>query len=103
MDWHWHLTQFLAQLTMALPWLLGGLGGLAVFSFSPLGRGIVKHLRDRRQDATVNEQLLGELEELRRVLGEITERLDVTERRYVENRELRPGPSQALSPPVTPH
>ena len=102
MNWQWHLTQFLAQLTAMLPWLLGGLGGLAVFSFSPLGRGIVRHLRSRRQDAAVNEQLLGELEELRRVLGEITERLDVTEWRFSAT-GLRSTPPQALPPPVTPH
>ena len=108
MNLDWYLTQLLARSVEALPWLVGGLFGLGVFSWSPLGRGLIGHLRSRRTDAAVNEQLLRELEELRQLLGDVTERLDFAERKMAQERLGFSGlerPDRALpQPPAsTPH
>ncbi len=76
----WWLTQFLYKFVTVLPWLVGGAAGLAIVSFSPLGRGILRHLRESKRDAALNEQVLTELTALRGELGEVMERLDSTER-----------------------
>lgn len=70
----------LAQLLGYVPVLLALAAGIAIVSVSPLGRGLFRFLRERRRDALVNEQLLDELVQLRSTLGEVTERLDATER-----------------------
>jgi hypothetical protein len=74
------LLQLLYASTTVLPWLIGGVLGLAIFSFSPLGRGILRHLRESRRDTALNEQMLAELTALRAELGDVMERLDSTER-----------------------
>jgi hypothetical protein len=101
----------LARSVEVLPWVLAGLSGLAVVSFSPLGRSLVRYLRARQDEKAINEQMLGELEDLRKVLGEISERLDVTERRWTQEQLGPPRPParvEHLPPPpaekvVTPH
>jgi hypothetical protein len=112
MNWHWYLTQVLARLTVVVPWLLGGLVGLGVFSFSPLGREVVHRLRSKRDEAALTEATLQELSEVRQLLGEIAERLDVTERRLAQIGADPPRPQPALGQPsaiiqdkpvVTPH
>jgi hypothetical protein len=112
MNWSWYLQQVLARLTEVVPWLLGGLVGLGAFSFSPLGRELVHRLRVRRADTALAEATLQELAEVRQLLGEIVERLDVTERRLsqmgAEASLPRPVIGQAPvlpqeRPPVTPH
>lgn len=72
---------FLNTSAAVLPWLLGGLVLLGAVSFSPLGRLWVGYLRERRRDSESLEALLGEMNGLRSVLGEVVERLDATERR----------------------
>jgi hypothetical protein len=111
MNWQWYLAQLLARSVEVLPWLLGGLAWLAVVSFSPLGRNLVRYLRTRQDEKAINEQMLGELEDLRKVLGEISERLDVTERRWTQEQLALPRPPAGMEqlPPaaaekvVTPH
>jgi hypothetical protein len=112
MNWHWFLTQVLAKLTDVVPWLLGGLVGLGAFSFSPLGREVFQRLRSRRAEAALTEATLQELSEVRQLLGEIAERLDVTERRLAQIGAEPPRTRPALGQPpeiaqdrpvVTPH
>jgi hypothetical protein len=109
MNWEWYLAQLVNRSVDIIPWLFAGLSGLAVVSFSPLGRGLVRYLRARQGEAAVNEQILGELEELRKVLGEISERLDFTERRLAQDQltrqEIRPEllPRGQVEKVVTPH
>jgi hypothetical protein len=110
MNWGWYLAQLLARTVEVLPWLLAGLGGLAIVSFSPLGRGLLRYLRTREDETALNEQLLQELEELRKVLGDVVERLDFTERQMAQKLlgPLRPPalpeatplprPGQAITP-----
>ncbi len=80
-----------------LPWVVGVGAGVAIVSWSPLGRSLVRHFQARRQDAAVNEQLLGELLSLREQLGEVVERLDATDRLLVDRgtRRLVPSPNPA--------
>ena len=111
MNWDWYLAQLLARSVEVIPCLLAGLSGLAVVSWSPLGRNLVRYLRARQEEKAINEQMLGELEDLRKVLGEISERLDVTERRWTQEQlgPPRPHPLVEQVPPpaaeriVTPH
>ena len=111
MNWEWYLAQLVNRSIDILPWLVAGFSGLAVVSFSPLGRGLVRYLRTRREEMANTEQMLGELQELRRVLDEISERLDFTERRLAQH-QPEPPRARALSEkaapvspdrPVTPH
>ena len=89
MNWHWYLNQVLFQTINVVPWLLGGLAGLGVFSFSPLGREVLHRLRSRRHDAALTEATLQELVEVRTLLVEVTERLDATERGLAQARQAR--------------
>jgi len=98
---HW-LLQLLYSSTTVIPWLVGGVFGLAVLSFSPLGRGILRHLRESKRDAALSEQVLAELTALRAELGEVMERLDSTER--LLSTSLLPGFRQDRPPrPATPN
>jgi hypothetical protein len=93
MNWNWFLTQMLARLTEVVPWLLGALTAVGVFSFSPLGRELIHRLRSRRGEADLAEAMLQDLSEVRQLLGETVERLDATERRLAQ---------LYLSPPAAP-
>lgn len=96
----WYLAQVLASLIAALPWLLGALGTVAVVSFSPLGRALLRHLRERQRDAELSDALLQEIGELRALLGETLERLDATERRLAQPLPaLPPAGSARVAPP----
>ena len=94
-----------------VPWLLVGAGIVAVVSWSPLGRGLLRLLRERHEEARLNRQLVDELLTLRAELGEAVERLDVTEQRLAQllpGTEPGPGrvPRTGLPNPdriVTPH
>jgi hypothetical protein len=111
MNWEWYLAQLVNRSIDVLPWLFGGLSGVAIVSFSPLGRALVRYLRARQDESAITEQMLGELEEVRKVLGEVSERLDFTERRLAQEQLglLQPRGAverQPLGPPgaaSTPH
>ena len=82
--------------------------GVAIVSLSPIGRGALAAIAARRQDRAINEQLLAELEALRSTLGEVTERLDATERLLKTQADARPllasaPPSSPRSQVNTPH
>jgi hypothetical protein len=84
------LFYFAQQLLGYAPMLLVVAAGVGIVSWSPLGRGLLQFLRDRRRDGAVNEQLLDELVHLRATLGEVTERLDGTERLLALRGEAQP-------------
>ena len=94
-----------------LPWVLVTVGSVAAISWSPLGRGLLRFLRDREGEARLTRQLVDELSTLRVELGEALERLDSTERRLAQHTsgsESRPGIGSLpeLSSPdriITPH
>jgi hypothetical protein len=103
MNWEWYLGQLINRSIDVLPWLVAGLSGLAIVSFSPLGRGVLRYLRARQGESAVSEQMLGELEDLRKVLGEISERLDFTERRLAQDQRELPRPQLPRElPPLPP-
>lgn len=96
----WYLAQVLASLLAALPWLLGALGSVALVSFSPLGRALLRHLRERGREAETSEALLQEIGDLRALLGETLERLDATERRLAQlPPALPPSGTPLVAPP----
>jgi hypothetical protein len=69
----------LEHAAVALPWVVGCLLVMGVAYLSPLGRALMRHLRERATDAALSEAMLAELEQLRLTLGEVVERLDSTE------------------------
>jgi len=80
--------------------------GVLIVSLSPLGRNLLRFLRERRGERAINEQLLAELEQLRATLGEVTERLDSTERLLSNTIESRPSSLPTPEPRpqiITPH
>ncbi|UCG88297.1 MAG: hypothetical protein JSW71_07060 [Gemmatimonadota bacterium] len=81
MNWEWFWMQILYALPDALPWVLGGLAGLAMISFGPLGRALTQRLRRGEEEAERLEGVLQELTLLRGELGEVLERLDYAQRR----------------------
>lgn len=81
MNWIHLRAVFLGQAATMLPWLLGGLCLFAVGYLSPLSRAVLRHLRERKREAALTEAAVTELRELRGALGEVLERLDVTDQR----------------------
>ena len=80
--------------------------GVLIVSLSPLGRNLIRFLRERRDERAIHEQLLAELEQLRATLVEVTERLDSTERLLSDTGESRPPILPAFEPRpqvITPH
>ena len=78
MSFEWYWAQFLFALPHALPWILGGLAGVAMVSFGPVGRALTHRLRRGAEEAERLESVLEELALLRGELGEALERLDYT-------------------------
>jgi hypothetical protein len=80
MNWEWYWAQFLYALPATLPWILGGLAGVAMVSFGPVGRALTHRLRRGAEEAERLESVLEELTLLRGELGEVLERLDYATR-----------------------
>ena len=80
-SWLPYFGSFLNYLMAALPWLLGAGAFAAIGYVSPVGRGLLRYLREHRHDAELTEEMLMELRSLRGTLGEVVERLDATEQR----------------------
>ncbi len=95
MNWDWYLQHLLLVLINASPWLLGGAAGLGALFFSPLGRSLVRYLRERERDVGLTEDVLAELTQLRQSLSEVIERLDGTDRELAKRRL----PSSGKTPP----
>ena len=97
MNGPWFFGTILNRLVDVIPWLLGGIAGMALFTFSPLGRELVQRLRLRRHEVALSEAMLQELGEIRHLLGETVERLDATERKLAQL-DASPVPLPALHP-----
>jgi hypothetical protein len=108
MDWHHLFIQLAYNLAAVLPWLLGGALGVAVISVSPLGRVAVRHLRARREEQDLLEELVIQVSAMRQELAEAAERLDGTDRLLralmpPHGAPVQPARPSTLAPPVTPH
>ena len=89
-----------------LPWLIVG-GGAVAFSRSTLGKALAQRIRDGSVSNAEVAALAGELEEVRRELGEVHERLDFTERLLAQQRVAPPLPARSdqdspIPPALTP-
>lgn len=101
MNWNWYWTQLVANLIPVIPWVLAGLAGLGAVSWSPLGRSLLRHLKDRREEAALLEELVVQVTAMRQDLAEVTERLDGTER-LLRTLEGPGAPLGRLVPPSAP-
>lgn len=90
MTWSYIWTHFLLNLLPALPWIVGGVAGLSVISFGPLGRALAQRLRHGTEDQAA---ILDEMAAVRGELGEVLERLDYTERLLSRAGILEDGPA----------
>lgn len=107
-----YLNQVIWGLIGALPWFLGIALVGGVVAWSPLGKLLVRYLRDRARNDALLEVNNAELAEVTRALSAMTERLDATEQllsrlsRSDRNVPALPptgvdGPSEVRTP--TPH
>jgi len=81
MDWIHLRALFFEGLAQHLPWMLGVLVVVSVVTFGPLGRALLRYLREHTRDAALTESVLTELGNLRVALVAVIERLDATEHR----------------------
>lgn len=84
-------------LLRTLPILVAGTVGVILFSRSTLGKAVIRRLQEGGAGASTVAQLQAEVDELRRELGEVQERLDFTEHRLRHQPE-----APSLSRPETP-
>lgn len=77
-----------------LPWLLLG-GGALAFARSTLGKALAQRIREGSATDADVAALAAELEEVRRELGEVHERLDFTERLLAQQRVAAPLPGRS--------
>lgn len=86
-------------LLRTVPVLLVGTVGFVLFSRSTLGKSLIRRLQEGGADAETLAAMQDELQELRRELGEVHERLDFAERRLVQQNKP-PSRSDNPSPPT---
>jgi hypothetical protein len=98
MDSQLAIVAFVTSLMRAAPWLLLGTAGALFLTRSSFGRALTHRLRQGSGRGEELATLTNEIEQLRRDLSEVQERLDFTERLLTQLREL-PALS---SPPDTP-
>jgi hypothetical protein len=97
MNWNWWLMQFLYALPDALPWIFGGLAGVGMVSFGPIGRAFVRRLKRGDVEAELLPAVLEELTLVRGELGEVLERLDYAERLVSRGHNAEVGPVLPVS------
>lgn len=85
--WTAFLNNVTDHLASSLPLILAMAAMAIAIGFSPFGRALVAFLREQKRDTALTEGILDELVELRRTLGEVTERLDATEQLLVQARQ----------------
>ena len=107
MNWEILWERFLITLLYALPWIIVGVGGLSILSFSPLGRALVRRLQHGTEDPERASKILEEVKAARGELGEILERLDYTEQllrraQLAGSRHALPGASDDAEQAATP-
>lgn len=83
------------------PWLAVGVG-LLFLTRSAVGRALAQRIREGSVTAEEVAALAGELEDVRRELGEMQERLDFTERLLAQQRGALPPGASAHDSPTPP-
>jgi hypothetical protein len=98
---YWWAFALLTRSLYVLPWLAGVGLAIAMVSYSRLGRALLRHLREAKQDAALNEAMLSELAALRDTITEVVERLDATEQHLARQARVLPesSPPAATPPP----
>lgn len=71
---------------LAITFIFGG-GTLFLLSMSPVGRAIAERIRSHGAVAAPDPELLAEVDQLRREVSELQERMDFTERILLQNQE----------------
>jgi hypothetical protein len=71
---------------LAITFIFGG-GTLFLLSVSPVGRAIAERIRAHGAVPTHDPELLAEVDQLRREVSELQERMDFTERILLQNQE----------------
>ena len=89
-------------LLRAAPWLVLGTAGAFFLTRSSFGKALTQRLRDGSVRGEDLAGLTGEVEQLRRDLDEVQERLDFTERLLAQQRESLPPPSSGIDTPTPP-
>lgn len=83
-----------------VPLLVAGTAGVMLFSRSTLGKAVIHRLQDEGGDAETVAALQADVDELRRELGDVQERLDFAERRLLRQHAApRPTHPDNPSPP----
>jgi hypothetical protein len=71
---------------LAITFIFGG-GTLFLLSVSPVGRAIAERIRAHGAVPVQDPELLAEVDQLRREVAELQERMDFTERILLQNQE----------------
>lgn len=74
---------------LAITFIFGG-GTLFLLSVSPVGRAIAERIRSHGAVPAQDPELIAEVDQLRREVSELQERMDFTERLLAREREARP-------------
>ena len=90
-----------AILIKLAPWFLVGVGAL-FFARSAFGKALVHRIREGTVTSADLAALSDELQEARREIGEMQERLDFTERLIAQHREALPPSSSSGDDSPTP-
>jgi hypothetical protein len=91
----------IATALYALPWILGGLGGIALLSYGPIGKALRRLARSRDEETALLTATAASIAEMREVLEQIAERQDFMERALTQS--VRPQPLPRASREITPH
>jgi len=100
MDSHLIFLTLIGILIKVAPWLLLGTAGAVFLSRSALGKAMMDRFREGSAGGEELAALAGELEQMRRELSELQERVDFTERLVSQPRDVLPPstPSRAHTP-----
>jgi hypothetical protein len=71
---------------LAITFIFGG-GTLFLLSVSPVGRALAERIRHHGSVPSQDPELLAEVDQLRREVSELQERMDFTERILLQNQE----------------
>jgi hypothetical protein len=93
MEWEYFLQRLIVVLINSAPWLLGGLGGLSMISFGPIGRALGRRIRHGTEGVEQSAMILEELAVVRQQLEEVIERQYVTDRLLTGKRGEQITPS----------
>ena len=85
----------------ALPWILGGLGGIVLLSHGPIGKALRRLAQSRDEETALLAATAASIAEMRAVLEQMAERQDFMERALTQ--PVRPQPLPRQPQEITPH